>query len=180
MKTFSIRLKADTTIEGVKYPAEFQIGAVTSEVGPLTLLGLIQFKHAILEEVADSPDDEGDAFADGDDGEPEAGESAASPDESQCSPPDEETVAEPPVAAQQGAGSADSTVMPADNESAVGSFMRIGLDKPTADALVYANKITSVQELAAYLDDPSFTLLDLEDIGTVRAEKIKAAFQPST
>jgi hypothetical protein len=175
MKTFSIRLKSDRTIEGVQYPAGFQVGAVTSEVGPLTLLGLVNFNHAVLEEVTDSLDDEGDTSADGDDGEPEAGGSVTPQDDiddSQSDPPDEETVAAPPAGETQPV--AGDTL-----NDAVAAFMAAGLDKATAEALAIANMIASLEELNTLLADPDFDLIDLEDIGAVRAEKIKAIFSPS-
>jgi hypothetical protein len=189
MKTFSIRLKADTTIDGVPYPANFQVGAVTSEVGPLSLLGLVQFNHALLEEVTDLLDDEGDTSADGDDGEPEAGESVTphdGTDGSHSDPPDEETVAEPPAGVTQPVAGDTPPVVGApliqpgvDISDAVAAFMAAGLDKATAEALAIANKIASLEELNTLLADPDFDLIDLEDIGTVRAEKIKAIFSPS-
>jgi hypothetical protein len=182
MKTFSIRLKSDRTIEGVQYTAGFQVGAVTSEVGPLTLLGLVNFNHAVLEEVTDSLDDEGDTSADGDDGEPEAGGSVTPQDgvdDSQSDPPDEETVAAPPAGETQPvAGDAPPLVQPGVDD-AVAAFMAAGLDKATAEALAIANKIASLEELNTLLSDPDFDLIDLEDIGAVRAEKIKAIFSPS-
>lgn len=187
MKTFSIRLKSDRTIEGVQYPAGFQVGAVTSEVGPLTLLGLVNFNHAVLEEVTDSLDDEGDTSADGDDGEPEAGGSVTPQDgidEIENSPPDEETVATPPAGETQPVAGdtpplAGSPPIQPGVDDAVAVFMAAGLDKATAEALAIANKIASLEELNTLLADPDFDLIDLEDIGTARAEKIKAIFSPS-
>jgi hypothetical protein len=161
------------------------VGAVTSEVGPLTLLGLVNFNHAVLEEVTDSLDDEGDTSADGDDGEPEAGGSVTPQDDnddSQSDPPHEETVTAPPAelpeTTQPVAGDAPPLVQPGVDD-AVAAFMAAGLDKATAEALAIANKIASLEELNTLLADPDFDLIDLEDIGTARAEKIKAIFSPS-
>lgn len=165
------------------YPADFQVAALTSEVGPMTILGLIQYHHAIVEEVTDSLDDEGDTSADGDDGEPEAGESVTpqpgegdsatdetdDTDGTESSPPDEESAATPPALPpagdQQGEGG-----------DAVAAFIAAGLDNKTAEALVIANKITSIEELLTLLADPEFDLTELDEIGAVRAEKIKAIF----
>ncbi len=58
MKTFAIKLRAPIRISGVDFPGDYQIGAVTSEVNPIDLLGLIQFHHASVEEVTDAADDE--------------------------------------------------------------------------------------------------------------------------
>jgi len=178
MKTYAIRLKKETTIEGVQYPADFQIAALTSEVGPLTILGLVQYRHAIVDEVTDSLDDESDASADGDDGEPEAGESVTPQpgDEIDSNPPDEESPATPPAVDQQGADGGELSPVVVTNDSAVTAFVAAGLDQKTAEALVIANKITSIEELTTLLADPGFDLIDLDDIGVARAEKIKAVF----
>lgn len=171
MKTFAIRLKGPRTIEGIEYPADFQIGALTSEVGPLTLLGLVQYRHATIEEVTDSLEDDDDSSADGDDGGPEAGGSVtpqppAEHNDIDSDPPPEESSAEPPADDQQGAG----------GDGPIAAFIAAGLDQKTAEALVVANQITSIDELTALLADPQFNLMDLDDIGSVRAEKIKAVF----
>ena len=174
MKTYAVKLKQEQKIEGVIFPAGFQIAALTSEVGPLTILGLIQYRHATVEEVTDSLDDDGDTSADGDDGEPEAGESVTTPpaDEIENSPPDEEQAATPPAEPPAG----DQQEVGGGNDDAIAAFVAAGLDQKTAEALVVANKITSIEELTTLLADPEFDLTELDEIGAVRAEKIKAIF----
>lgn len=172
MKTFAIRLRQETNIEGVIYPADFQVAAVISEVSPMTLLGLIQFKHAIVEEVTDSLDDEGDASADGVDSAPEASEPVTASIENNSSPPVEESVAEPPVddsPRQQEAGCQSSS-------DAVAAFIAAGLDSKTAEVLAIINHIASIEELTTLLADVDFNLTDLDEVGAIRAEKIKSIF----
>lgn len=177
MKTYAVKLKQETNVEGVKFPADFQIAALTSEVGPLTILGLIQYSHATVEEVTDSLDDDSESSADGDDGEPEAGESVTTPpadeatEEIENSPPDEEQAATPPATPPAG----DQQEVGGGND-AIAAFVAAGLDQKTAEALVVANKITSIEELTTLLADPEFDLTELDEIGAVRAEKIKAIF----
>lgn len=166
-------------IEGVSYPADFQVGALTSEVGPLTLLGLAQFHHAIIEEVTDSLDDAGETSADGGDGEPEAGESVTPNEggseggESADGSADGEPEVVPPTPP------APPTPPVPDATDAVAVFMAAGLDKATAEALAITNRINSLEELNTLLADKDFDLLDLDEIGAVRAEKIKAIFLPA-
>jgi len=101
IRTFAVTLKAKTLVDGIEYPAGFQVGAVTSECGPMSLLGLIQYKHATIEEVADLPDDDGETSGDEFDGDSEPGESATSPESelvdteqsaNKSNPPDAATV----------------------------------------------------------------------------------------
>lgn len=172
MKTFAIRLRQETNIEGVTYPADFQVAAVTSEVSPMTLLGLIQFKHAIVEEVTDSLEDEGDASADDVGSTFEASEPVTPSIENNILPA-EELVAERPVGdspCQQDASSKDST------NDAIAAFVAAGLDAKTAEVLAITNHIASIEELTTLLADVDFNLTDLDEVGAIRAEKIKSIF----
>ena len=176
MKTFAIRLRQETNIEGVMYPANFQVAAVTSEVSPMTLLGLIQFKHAIVEEVTDSLEDECDASADDDDSGSEASEPVTPSIENNI-PHAEASVAEPPASdslPQQEAGNLNGNVdVVAD---AVTAFVAAGLDHKTAEVLAITNHIASIEELTTLLADVDFNLTDLDEVGAIRAEKIKGIF----
>lgn len=181
MKTYAIRLKGATNIEGVMYPADFQVAAVTSEVSPMTLLGLIQFKHAIVEEVTDSLDDEGDTSADGADSSPEASEPVTTLTETNGIPPAEASVAPPPASdslPQQEAGNSNGKVDVA--AEAVAAFVAAGLDHKTAEVLVVINQIASIEELTTLLADADFNLTDLDEVGAIRAEKIKAIFSAAS
>lgn len=166
MKCFAVKLKQETNIEGVMYPAsgdENPIAILTTDVNPITLLGLIQYHHAELTEVADLPDESGD------EAEAEDVESAETSNESTGSPHVAETVAAPPVGATQPvAGGEDQ---PGDGSD----FVAAGLDQKTAEALM-KNGIGTVEDLSALLADPEFDLADLDEIGPVRIEKIKATF----
>ena len=176
MKTFAIRLREETNIEGVIYPAEFQVAAVTCEVGLMTLLGLIQFKHAIVEEVTDSLDDEGDTSADGVDSAPEASEPVTTSTENDI-PPAEASVATPPASdslPQQEAGNSNGKVDVVSDAVAV--FVAAGLDHKTAEVLAITNHIASIEELTTLLADADFNLTDLDEVGAIRAEKIRLIF----
>jgi len=172
MKTFAIRLRQETNIEGVMYPANFQVAAVTSEVSPMTLLGLIQFKHAIVEEVTDSLEDECDASADDDDSGSEASEPVTPSIENDI-PHAEASVAEPPASdslPQQEAGNSSNS------DDVVAAFVAAGLDHKTAEVLAITNHIASIEELTTLLADVDFNLTDLDEVGAIRAEKIKGIF----
>jgi len=176
MKTFAIRLKQETNIEGVIYPADFQVAAITSEVSPMTLLGLIQFKHAIVEEVTDSLDDEGDASADDVDSTLEASEPVTTSTENDI-PHAEASVAAPPASdslPQQEAGNSNGKVDVL--AEAVAAFVAAGLDHKTAEVLAITNHIASIEELTTLLADVDFNLTDLDEVGAIRAEKIRSIF----
>lgn len=177
MKTFAIRLKQDTNIEGVAYAADFQVAAITSEISPMTLLGLIQFKNAIVEEVTDSLDDEGDTSADDVGSTSLASEPVTSSTETNEIPPAEVSVAAPPAAEslpQQEAGNSNGNVDVV--AEAVAAFVAAGLDSKTAEVLAITNHIASIEELTTLLADVDFNLTDLDEVGAIRAEKIKAIF----
>lgn len=168
MKCFAVKLKQETNIEGVLYPAsgdENPIAILTTDVNPITLLGLIQYHHAELVEVADLPDESGD------EAEAEDVESAEASNESTGTPHVAETVTAPPVGATQPVAGGDSQP-PA---TPLDEFIAAGLDQKTAEALM-KNGIGSVEELTTLLADPEFDLADLDEIGAVRIEKIKATF----
>lgn len=177
MKCFAVKLKQETNIEGVKYPAsgdENPIAILTTDVNPITLLGLIQYHHAELVEVADLPDESGDESDEsGESDQAESGEAAEtdseSSDETTSSPHVAETVTSPPVGATQPV--AGGKVQPGDGSD----FIAAGLDQKTAEALM-KNGIGTVEDLSALLADPEFDLSDLDEIGPVRVEKIKATF----
>lgn len=181
MKTYAVRLIRRTCIEGVDYPADFQIGAITSEVGTQTLLGLLQFHHAVADEITDEPDGDDDDGQDGSDG-------AADYQPGGGDPINIGEVSEGDIAGSEGepsgfvesAGSLDDPLqagLPADIQSATEEFIAAGVDEKTASALAVANGLQSLAELQSKMADPEFDLIDLEEIGTARAEKIRAIFQ---
>lgn len=168
------------------YPADFQVAAVTSEVSPMTLLGLIQFKHAIVEEVTDSLDDEGDTSADDVGSTSLASEPVTTSTENDSIvnneiPPAEASVAAPPASdslPQQEAGNSNGKVDV--SAEAVAAFVAAGLDHKTAEVLVVTNQIASIEELTTLLADADFNLTDLDEVGAIRAEKIKAIFSAAS
>lgn len=189
MRTYAIRLKALTTVDGIEYPADFQIGAITTEVRPLTLLGLVQFQHAEVEEITDAVDAEeaeadADADADADAEQEETADDDASDDAPAIDPTDPtDGPADLPLVDDNSPAEPQPEEVPAVNpvpatdvDRAIAEFVAAGLDTKTAEALVKANRITGIDELRLLMSDPKFDLIDLDDVGTVRAEKIKAAF----
>ena len=171
MKTFAVRLIRDTKIEGVDYKANFQVGAITSEVGTQTLLGLLQFGHAVADEITDSPDgDEDDAGSDADEDQP--GDVV----EGSADEPAGDPAGESAESGEETSDQDDGDKPANEGVSPVAEFLAAGLDNKTAEALVDANNIQSLAELQALMADPEFDLLDLEEVGAVRAEKIRAIF----
>lgn len=172
MKTYAVKLKCDTKVEGIDCDAGTHMGALTSECGPLTLLGLVQHHHAVLEEIVDCPDDCDDG-CDGDCNDGDAGDGTAI-----VGPTDVSIDGDQPGDESGDSQSDDSQPrndQPNDDTS-IASFLAAGLDQKTAEALVVSNKIGSIDELKLLMSDPKFDLIDLEEIGTARAEKIKAVF----
>lgn len=161
MRTFSVKLRRDTRIEGIDFPAGFQIGAITSEVGTHTLLGLLQFHHAVAEEIVDGLEADEDEEA----SEPEPAAEAAVQDDAAG-----DEVTEPAVEDSGESEESEKATDPID------AFISAGLDANTAEALVVANSIGTPEELQELLNDPDFDLVDLDGIGAVRAAKIKEIF----
>lgn len=173
MKTFAVKLRKEMRISGEEFPADCQIGAITSEVNPMDLLGLIQYHHAFIEEVTDAEDDsqeDGDdlpeeqlplPLVDGDSS--EAAEKSATAEANQTEP-------------SQLQPEAESQIAPIDDTAAIAKFVADGLDEKTARALVVTNKIKSPEELKGKLADPFFNLGELDEIGATRQQKIMAIY----
>lgn len=157
-------------ISGEDFPADCQIGAITSEVNPMDLLGLIQYHHAFIEEVTDAEDDSQEdgeeeqlplPLVDGDSS--EAAEKSATAEANQTEP-------------SQLQPEAESQTAPIDDTAAIAKFVADGLDEKTARALVVTNKIKSPEELKTKLADASFNLGELDEIGATRQQKIMAIY----
>ncbi len=143
MKTFAIKLRAPIRISGVDFPGDYQIGAVTSEVNPIDLLGLIQFHHASVEEVTDAADDE---IEEGDEAEqveesPVADEQAVDPAADQPFLPlveDSQEVgqAQPEIETPSQPETESQPTEIDDPAAAIALFVADGLDEKTARALV--------------------------------------------
>jgi hypothetical protein len=178
MKTFALILERDTNIAGTLFPAGFQVGAITSEVNPMDLLGLVQFHHCRVEEVTDAEDsepafDEAEAEAEyQSDVAVEAGEQSAASE----SAPSAESQPMLPLEATETQPGADLKPEPIDQSSAIAKFVADGLDEKTARALVVTNNIASPDVLKTKLADPAFSLADLDEIGKSRQEKIMATY----
>ncbi len=184
MKTFAIKLRAPIRISGIEFPGDYQIGAVTSEVNPIDLLGLIQFHHASVEEVTDAADDE---IEEGDEAEQVEVESPVADEQAVDLAADQPLL--PLVEDSQEVGQAQPEIETSsqpetesqpteidDPAAAIALFVADGLDDKTARALVVVNKIASPDALRAKLAESTFSLADLDEIGQVRQEKILATY----
>lgn len=154
MKTFAIKLGKEIAVNGVLMPAGYQVAAITGEVDPMTLLGLIQFHHAEVEEVTDA-----------DDGDEDGGDDSESDSDIEEDEPVATSDAESEVS-QDGEQSAE----PQEAAPAAASFLVDGLDEKIAKALE-SNGVNSPDDVRKLIAE-GFDLTELEDIGEVRAKKI--------
>lgn len=173
LKTYALKLRAATRISGVDYQAGEQVGAITCEISPFDLLGLVQHHHAELVEVtdeaeADVAEEETEEQADASELSDEPAESTSEGDadaDADSELPEEETEAEE-TSAEDANSAAD----------AVAAFVADGLDEKTATSLVVANGIMGPEALRAKMSEPDFNLDDLDEIGPVRVKKIEAIY----
>lgn len=163
LRTYAVKLRSDMRIAGIDFPANEQVAAITCEINPTDLLGLVQHHHAIVEEITDAADDDEEQSTLAADPEVQSigFESNEAEEEQPGDEPEEETT------------SAEEAISNAD---AVAAFVTDGLDEKIATALVVANGILGPDALRAKLAEPGFDVIDLEEIGKVRAEKILAIY----
>lgn len=165
MKTYAVTLGKDMDVEGIPMKAGEHVAAITSEVSPHTVLGLLQFSHAIAEEITDAADD------DDSEAEPMA-ETIAVDDAS-----DDDVIRTEPIKPvdpqpEQKQEPADSTEDAGDQ---IAEFLADGLDEKTAEALARAG-LASPEAVRDYLKSGNL-LTDLDDIGPRRAERIESIYR---
>ena len=172
LKTYALKLRSDIRISGVDFRANEQIAAITCEINPHDLLGLVQHRHAELTEVTDdsesiSPDDgelDSDSLEVENESpsplveEPEAAEVESEPEQPAESAAEESSSPEPTAA------------------QSIALFVADGLEEKIAHSLVVANGIASPDALRSMMSDADFDLIDLHEIGDVRAKKIMAVY----
>lgn len=161
LKTYAVKLRSATRIAGIDFHAEEQVAAITCEISPYDLLGLVQHHHAIVEEITDEGDEK------------EQPTLAADPEVEAIGFESEEAEEQPGDEPEEETTSAEEAISNAD---AVAAFMADGLDEKISTALVVANGILGPDALRTKLAEPGFDVIDLEEIGKVRAEKILAIY----
>lgn len=166
LKTYALKLCAATRINGVDYGFGEQVGAITCEISPYDLLGLVQHHHAELSEVTDQA--EGDT----------AEETEEQPDASELSDePASESTSEGDADADADSEAEETSAEEANSAAdAVAAFVADGLDEKTATSLVVANGIMGPEALRAKMSEADFNLDDLDEIGPVRVKKIEAIY----
>lgn len=185
-RTYVIRSNRDQLADGLDLKAEDQIAVVTTDLPLLTLLGMIQFHSASVEEVEieagsesddDADDGEGEASVEGEAGEGEASQSEASQLEDDVigSKPADATEGEGGEAGSEGDDDADDGASDL-FDAAFAAFTVEGLEPKIATALAEQGETPdSIREKLA----AGFDLTTLDDIGGVRADKIILALAPS-
>lgn len=159
LKTYAVKLQSAMKIAGIDHAAGEQVAAITCEISPYDLLGLVQHHHAALTEITGPELPEVAVVAASDDEEVISSEELAI-DDTETFDEAEET----------------SSAEAVSNADAVAAFIADGVDEKTATALVVANGINGPDALRAKLAEPGFDCIDLAEIGKVRAEKILAIY----
>lgn len=181
LKTYAVTLKYPMKVAGIEFPAGEQLAAITCEISPHDLLGLVQHHHAIVEEITDQgfdePEDDVDAEAEeaiiSNQVVSESDDIEADSDVGDADNQDESESGEPSEDEAEG----QSNVLDATTKAnAVAAFVADGLDEKTATCLVVSNGILGPDELRLKMSEANFDLDDLEDIGPVRVKKIEAIY----
>jgi hypothetical protein len=178
LKTYAVTLKYPMKVAGIEFPAGEQLAAITCEISPHDLLGLVQHHHAIVEEITDQGFDESEDDVDdqadevissnqvvSESDDIEADSDADSQDELESEESSEDETEDQPTVL-------DATA----KANAVAAFVADGLDEKTATSLVVENGILGPDELRLKMSEASFELDDLEGIGPVRVKKIEAIY----
>lgn len=174
-RTFVITAHKTIKADGLEIKAGDKVAMVTGLVSPETLFGLMQFHGFKAEEVdaeqmlAEHAEDEAS------DAEPESADAADvdSGAEASGAVASDIDASYPPEATEPAQETADISA----TEQAVAAFIADGLDEKTARALAESNGLTPDDVRQMIVDGTD--LLDLDDVGVKRAEKILAAYTGS-
>lgn len=167
MRNFVITSKTEQQADGVALKPGDEIAIVSTHGIPLmTVLGMIQFQHADVQEIAD---DEVNALADAPDSDDPGNEADADPEKADANDSDTNNESDD----DKGNSESEEAETTEEGVKVLEEFTSLGLDEKIAHTLV---ELGETPESIGQKAKEGYDLCELEGIGKVRADKILDLF----